>query len=139
MKHCLGVFCRSGLFLVCAGLLGCAGVPMTHDVENVIGKPFTNPPFPEKRWVTVKDQQGRVLTIIDPASQQRNGNFYRRIYNTEEPVYYKKQTEGVNTRYFINWGGPDFLCSYSLLVGPDDIILSWRNEGQRKASDCRRP
>jgi hypothetical protein len=137
VKYFLQVFCRSGLFLLFLGLLGCAGVPMTYDVERVIGKPFTNPPYPEERWVTVKDQQGRVLTIIDPASRQRGGNYYRTIYDREEPDYYKKQTEGVNTRYFINWGGS--LCSYSLLVGPDDIILSWRNEGQRKASDCRRP
>lgn len=139
MKYYLKVFYHSGLLLLSLGLLGCAGVPMTHDVEKVIGKPFTNPAPSEKRWVTVKDQQGRVLTIIDPASRQRGGNFYRIFYDTEESIYYKKQTEGVNTRYFINWGGPSGLCSYSLLVGPDDIIMSWRNEGQRRASDCRRP
>lgn len=132
LKFCL----VSGLIVLCAG---CMGVPMTDDVEKVIGKPFTNPPPPEKRWVTVKDSQGRILTIIDPASKQRGGDFYRMFDNTEESVYYKKQAEGVNTRYFINWGGASGLCVYSLLVGPDDIILSWRNEGERHASDCRRP
>jgi hypothetical protein len=114
------------------------GVPMTNDVEKVIGKPFTNPSLPGKRWVTVKDQQGRVMTIIDPASYQRKGNYYKSNYDPEQPIYYKKHTEGVNTRYFIHWGAPG-LCSYSLLVSQDDIILSWRNEGERLADDCRRP
>ena len=112
---------------------------MNQDVEQVIGKPFTNPPRPEKRWVTGTDQQGRVLTIVDPSYNTIRGNRYKSSGNFEEPIYYKKHTEGANTRYFINWGGADLVCSYSLLVGPDDIILSWRNEGQRKASDCRRP
>ena len=123
---------------LCAGLLGCMGVPMTNDVEKVIGKPFTNPPPSEKRWVTVKDQQGRVMTIIDPASYKKRGNFYKIYSDPTEPDYFKKYSEGVNTRYFINWGA-DGLCSYSLLVGPDDVIVSWRNEGERSASECRRP
>lgn len=137
MKYYSMLF-SSGLVVLCAGLLGCAGVPMTQDVEKVLGKPFTNPPYPEQRWVTVKDHQGRVLTIVDPASSQRGGNFYRMRYSREESDYYKKQTEGVNTRYFIHWGAPGF-CSYSLLVGPDDIIVSWNNEGSKPASKCYRP
>jgi hypothetical protein len=136
VKYCLKVFSRSGFVVLCVGLLGCAGVPMTFDVEKVIGKPFTNPPLPEERWVTAIDQ-GRVVRIVDPASRRQKGNFYRDTYDPENPVYYKKQTEGVNTRYFILWGAAG-LCVYSLLVGPDDIILSWRNEGKRAASDCRR-
>jgi hypothetical protein len=111
---------------------------MTYDVERVIGKPFTNPPPPEKRWITAKDQNGREMTIIDPSSRVLRGNFYRSVYDPEEAVYFKKQAEGINMRYFINWGARG-LCSYSLLVGPDDIILSWRNEGSRPASQCRRP
>ena len=139
MKYFLQFVCRSSLFLICAGLLGCAGVSMKEDAEWVIGKPFTNPPLPEKRWTTIKDHLGRERTIIDPASRVRRGNFYRMFHNDEESVYYKKHAEGVNTRYFINWGGPSLSCSYSLLVGPDDIILSWRNEGEMKATDCLRP
>lgn len=110
---------------------------MTNDVDKVIGKPFTNPPPSEKHWVTVKDQQGRVLTIIDPASNKKRGNFYKPYYDPTEPDYYKKQNEGENIRYFINWGAAG-LCRYSLLVSPEDTILSWRNEGERSASDCRR-
>lgn len=126
------------LVALCAGLLGCMGVPMTNDVEKVIGKPFTNPPPSEKRWVTVKDQHGKALTIIDPASNKKRGNFYKIYYDPTEPDYYKKHNEGENTRYFINWGAAG-LCSYSLLVSPKDVILSWRNEGEKPASDCRRP
>lgn len=139
MKYDLQVFHRSGLLLICLGLSGCAGVPMTYDVERTIGKPFTNPTRPEKRWVTVKDVKGKELTIVDPSHNTIRGNRYKSSGNFEEPIYYKKLIEGVNTRYFINWGGPNGSCSYSLLVRSDDIILSWRNEGQRKASDCQRP
>jgi len=120
------------------GLLGCAGVPMAHDVEQVLGKPFTNPPRPEKKWVHVKDKDGRELTVIDSSYNSIRGNRYKSQGNFEEPIYYKKESEGVNTRYFINWGSGG-LCSYSLLVGPDDIILSWRNEGSKLASQCHRP
>lgn len=139
MKNRLKVLSLPIVIALFSVLLGCAGVPMTHDVERIIGKPFTNPPRPEKRWVHVKDKDGREMTVIDPSYNYIRGNRYKSQGNFEEPIYYKKQTEGVNTRYFINWGGASELCVYSLLVGPDDIILSWRNEGQRHASDCRRP
>ena len=138
MKNRLKVFSLPIAIALSFGSLGCAGVPMTDDVEKVIGKPFTNPPPSEKRWVNVTNQQGRVMTIIDPASGKKRGNAYKVYSNSEEPDYYKKHSEGVNTRYFINWGAGG-LCGYSLLVGPDDIILSWRNEGARPASQCHRP
>jgi hypothetical protein len=127
-------------FVSCIVVLsaGCMGVPMTDDVNQVIGKPFTNPPRAEKRWVKVKDQYGREITVIHSSYYSIKGNRYKSGGNFEEPIYYKKQVEGVNTRFFINWGAPGF-CSYSLLVGPDDIILSWRNEGANHASDCHRP
>jgi len=138
MKKILKLCSHVGLVALYAGLLGCMGVPMTNDVENVIGKPFTNPPRPEKRWVQVKDKNGREMTVLHSSYNSIQGNLYKSHGNFEVPIYYKKQAEGVNTRYFIHWGAPGF-CSYSLLVGPDDIIVSWRNEGSKPASKCYRP
>ena len=84
MKNSLKVFSLPIAVALSFGVLGCAGVPMTRDVEQVIGKPFTNPPRPEKRWVTIADQQGRVMTVL-VSDYSIRGNRYKSQGNLEEP------------------------------------------------------
>jgi hypothetical protein len=126
--------------VVCGvGLVGCSLPTVEEDINQFIGKKFTNPPRPEKRWVTVKDQNGRELTIIDPSFHSLRGrNRYQWVRSDDEPIYYQKESEGANTRYYISaWGSLRTDCRYSLLVSPDDIILSWRNEGPKHVSKCQ--
>ncbi|MDR1708731.1 MAG: hypothetical protein LBS70_03335 [Candidatus Accumulibacter sp.] len=40
-----------------------------------------------------------------------------------EKFYYRIEQEPPNTRYYIRWS---YHCRYSLLVAPDNTILSWR-------------
>lgn len=126
----------SALTVLSLGLSGCALPTVSEDLEKMIGKRFTNPPRPEKRWVTVKDKDGKEMTVLHHSYYSIVGNRYKQIGNRDEIIYYKKESDGINERYYIHWI-PSGLCSYSLLVSPDDMILSWRNEGPKHVSRCQ--
>lgn len=120
------------------GLSGCSLPTVQESLDQFIGKKFTNPPRPEKRWVTAKDKDGREITAIHPSYNSIQGNKYKWVGQYDEPLYYKKESEGPNTRYYISaWGTKYTDCRYSLLVSPQDIILSWRNEGPKHVSKCQ--
>jgi hypothetical protein len=137
MKHSL-IF-LSILSFCAVGFVGCSLPTVEEDINQFIGKKFTNPPRPEKRWITVKDQNGRALTIVDPSYHSlRGGNRYQWVWSDDESLYYQKKSEGPNTRYYISaWGSTYTDCRYSLLVSQEDIILSWRNEGPKHVSKCQ--
>ena len=118
------------------GLSGCAFPNAAEDLDRMVSTSFTNPPRPDKKYVTVKDQSGNMIKIIDPIYYSISGNRYKLVGNYEEPLYYKKENEDINIRYYIKWI-PSGLCSYSLLVSPEDVILSWRNEGPKHVSQCK--
>lgn len=124
---------------VCSvSLVGCALPTVEEDLNQFIGKKFTNPERPEKKWIDVKDKDGRKMTVIDPSYYSVRGNRYQWVWVEHESLYYKKESEGPNTRYYISaWGSLRTDCRYSLLVSPDDIILSWRNEGPKHVSKCQ--
>lgn len=124
---------------VCSvSLVGCALPTVEEDLNQFIGKKFTPPPRPEKKWIDVKDKDGRKMTVIDPSYYSVSGNRYQWMRAEHEPLYYKKESEGPNTRYYISaWASLRTDCRYSLLVSPDDIILSWRNEGPKHISKCQ--
>ena len=126
-----------GFFISVLGLGGCALPTLADNLDKMIQTTFTNPPRAEKRYVTAKNSNNEVLTIIDPAYYSIRGNWYKFVGNYDDPIYYKKEQEGINIRYYIHWieSGK---CSYSLLVSPEDIILSWRNEGPTHVSQCYR-
>jgi hypothetical protein len=120
------------------GLVGCALPTVQDSLERFVGTKFTNPPRAEKRWVTAKDKDGREITAIHPSYYSIQGNRYKWVGQYDEPLYYRKELEGENTRYYISaWGSMYTDCRYSLLVSPDDIILSWRNEGPKHVSKCQ--
>lgn len=136
MKRWLIYSCTLAVCVV--GLIGCSLPTVEEDLNQFIGKKFTNPPRPEKRWVQVKDKDGRELTVIHSSYNSILGNRYKWVGQYDEPLYYKKEAEGPNTRYYISaWGSLRTDCRYSLLVNPDDIILSWRNEGPKHVSKCQ--
>jgi hypothetical protein len=111
-------------------LAGCALPTVQESLDQFIGTKFTNPSRPEKRWVQVKDKDGREMTIIHPSYYSIVGNQYQWAALNDEPLYYKKELEEPNTRYYISaWANLYTDCRYSLLVSPEDIILTWRNEG----------
>ena len=47
-----------------------------------------------------------------------------------ERKFDKIQKEGVNTRYYITYGGP---CKYSILLDKNNIMLSWRYETKHRS------
>jgi hypothetical protein len=136
MKRWLIYSCVLAVCVV--GLIGCSLPTVEEDLNQFIGKKFTNPPRPEKRWVQVKDKDGREMTVIHSSYNSILGNRYKWVGQYDEPLYYKNEAEGPNTRYYISaWGSLRTDCRYSLLVSPDDIILSWRNEGPKHVSKCQ--
>lgn len=136
MKRWLIYSCVLAVCVV--GLIGCSLPTVEEDLNQFIGKKFTNPPRPEKRWVQVKDKDGREMTVIHSSYNSILGNRYKWVGQYEEPLYYKNEAEGPNNRYYISaWGSLRTDCRYSLLVSPDDIILSWRNEGPKHVSKCQ--
>jgi hypothetical protein len=106
--HALMIYCSIVI------ISGCATPNVAVDLQGLIGTPFTNP-----QSKTMNVFVGNRYTLLAPL----------------KPIYHKKELEGSNIRYYIDWlrSGK---CSYSLLVGPDDIILSWRNEGPTHVSKC---
>ena len=78
----------------------------------------------------IDDRNEMIGTKFDPLSKNnRNkaGIAYRdSIYEGEENIYCKIEQEQPNTRYYIPW---NYNCRYSLLVAPDNTILSWRLGG----------
>jgi hypothetical protein len=127
--------------IVCVFLLplaGCALPTVQESLNQFVDTKFTNPPRPEKRWVQVKDKYGQEMTIIHSSYYSILGNRYKWARQYDEPIYYKKESEEPNTRYYISaWGSSYTDCRYSLLVSPEDIILSWRNEGPKHVSKCQ--
>jgi hypothetical protein len=94
---------------------GCALPTVGEDLNDFVGAQFTNKKYRDRN---PKNMRRYVWSL---------GNY--------EDLYYKKEPEGMNTRYYIDWGVKD--CRYSLLVSPDDIILSWRDEGgETHVSKC---
>lgn len=47
-----------------------------------------------------------------------------------ERKFDKIQKEGVNTRYYITYGGP---CKYSILLDENNVMLSWRYETKHRS------
>jgi hypothetical protein len=101
------------LFMVGA-IAGCALPTVGQDLNTYVGTKFTNKKI--------------------PAINSTTKNSYVWTWKNGDPIYYKKEPEGINTRYYIRW---IWYCQYSLLVSPDDIILSWRDEGgETHVSKC---
>jgi hypothetical protein len=102
------------LFMLTA-IAGCALPTIGEDLDSYLKTKFTNPIYPNS----------------NPVKKNR----YVWSLTKGENIYYKKEPEGINTRYYIDWGVKD--CRYSLLVSPGDIILSWRDEGgETHVSKC---
>ena len=106
------------LFWIFLNISGCALPTVAGDLDGYIGTPFTNPKNPNKNIV--------------------RGNSYIWSLKISGSLYYEKEIESPNIRYFFSWYPRHIRddCRYSLLVGPDDIILSWRNEGPTHVSKC---
>ena len=101
------------------GLVGCSLPTIQDRLSHFVGTKFTNTDDPTQNSVT------RSYYVL--VSSLNGNNFY-----------YKKESEGPNTRYYISaWGSTYTDCRYSLLVSPEDIILSWRNEGPKHVSKCQ--
>lgn len=108
------------VFMSLIALPGCALPVVSERLDSFVGKRFTNStpyywknPDTNSSYVWTKPEEG-------------------------ENFYYKKEIEGPNIRYYIAvWLDLKYPCSYSLLVSPDDIILSWRNEGPKHVSKCQ--
>ena len=100
-------------------LSGCALPTIQDSLDRFIGTKFTAQDSPNRNLAT---------GLIYQRSGLKKG----------ESIYYKKESEGPNTRYYISaWGNTYTDCRYSLLVSPEDIILSWRNEGPKHVSKCQ--
>lgn len=89
-------------------------------LNSFVGKKFTNPTEPARTPET---------------------NISYTVTGRNEPIFfYRAEAEGVNKRYYISTGStPQHPCRYSLLVNPDDVILSWRNEGSKNVDHCYTP
>lgn len=134
----LCIFFHSAVCVLLLQLSGCSLPTVQESLNQFVGTKFTNPPRPEKRWLKVKDKDGREMTIIHPSYYSVVGNRYQWAAHDDEPIYYKKESEGLNTRYYISaWANSYTDCRYSLLVSPEDIILAWRNEGPKHVSKCQ--
>lgn len=76
-------------------------------------------------------------TKFDPlvSRNQQTRILYTKSYfhSQEGNFYYRKEDESPNARYYIQWS---HRCRYSLLVGPDSTILSWRYEDVKDPGDC---
>lgn len=72
-----------------------------------------------------------VGTKFDPLkerNEQTRGLYtkYLKAERIEGRFFYRVEHEPPNTRYYIQSG---HACRYSLLVAPDNVIISWRYEG----------
>jgi len=104
---------------VAFGVTGCSLPTVKDSLDRFVGTKFTSAKNPNRNIAT--------------------GSIYQRSgLKDGTSVYYKKESEGPNTRYYISaWGSTYTDCRYSLLVSSDDIILSWRNEGPKHVSKCQ--
>lgn len=102
--------------IVC--LEGCALPTVAGDLDSYIGTPFSNPKNPNRNPV--------------------RGNSHIWSLSASGSLYYDRRPEDNNTRYYFSWYPRNIRedCRYSLLVSPEDVILSWRNEGPRHVSQC---
>ncbi len=80
-----------------------------------------------------KESKDRLIgTKFDPSeNRDETGGGYRFFVPKGEAIYYRIDQEPPNTRYFIKWNSH---CRYSLLVDPNDTILSWRFEETKDPS-----
>lgn len=103
----------SALVACVMNLVSCTLPTVEEDINQFIGKKFANPQRPEKQWINVKDKDGRKMTIIDPSYYSVRGNRYQWVFFENEPLYYQKESEGANTRYYISaWGSLRTDCRY---------------------------
>lgn len=58
----------------------------------------------------------------------KHGSYFFNAF--AERKFDKIQKEGVNTRYYITYGGP---CKYSILLDKNNIMLSWRYETKHRS------
>ena len=97
-------------------LAGCALPTVQDRLNRFVGTEFTN--------------------ATDPTLNASTRSFYVLVSSLNaKNFYYQKTPDGPNTRFYISpWGSSYTDCRYSLLVSPNDIILSWRNEGPKHVS-----
>lgn len=79
-------------------------------------------------WVNSRDKIIGTKFNLD-STHTATGHLYSYVFSEmsrfPKSGAYKVEEEGMNKRYFIRWTN---FCGYSLLVAPDDTIVSWRLE-----------
>ena len=119
MKHLRIALFAVTVYVLSLGLSGCSLPTIQDRLSHFVGTKFTNRDDP-----TFNSATRSYYVLVSSV----NGNNF----------HYKKEAEGPNTRYYISaWGSSYTDCRYSLLVSPEDIILSWRNEGPKHVSKCQ--
>jgi len=113
-KYCARLAVPAAISLASGCSFPGVGIQASDVVDRFVGTRFTNPANPK----------------FNPQAR----TYYSSVARGETWIY-KVQKEEQGTRYYIDF---DYeRCLYSLFVGPDDIVRSWRDEhGKDRMDRC---
>ena len=88
---------------------------------------------PRYMWEAGKDkfigkQLDPSMVLAEGAYGAKYGSYF--FSWNKKRKFDRVEREGVNTRYYITYGGP---CKYSILLDENNVMLSWRYETKHRS------